>query len=111
MSSPVDWKNEQAHTYVLSLNVPSDSLVCRSYRDDVTRVLPNPCYVPRRRKGKGSIASKSRNCCVVNCNNTMFAASAVATSDELQHAFDSTGLKRGSEVIPGPCIFRPFQFS
>ena len=39
MSSPVDWKNEQARTYVLSLKVPSDSLVCRPCRDDVTRVL------------------------------------------------------------------------
>ena len=96
MSSPVDWKNEQARTYVLSLKVPSDSLVCRPCRDDVTRVLPNPCYVPRWRKGKAS--SKSSNCCVVNCNNAVFAASAVATRDELQHAFDSTGLKCGALV-------------
>ena len=100
MSSPADWKNEPACTYVLSLKVPSDSLVCRPYRHDVTRVLLNPCYVPRWRKGTAS--SKSSNCCVVNCNNTVFAVSAVATSDELQNAFDSTGLKCASEVIPTP---------
>ena len=47
MSSPVDWKNEQACTYLLSVKVPSDSLVCHPCRHDVTRVLPNPCYVPR----------------------------------------------------------------
>ena len=32
------------------------------------------------------------NCCIVNCNNAVFAASAVATRNDLQHAFDSTGV-------------------
>ena len=47
-------------------------------------------------------ASKSSNCCTVAYYNVVFAASAVATSNELQHAFDSTGLKCCSEVIPTP---------
>ena len=75
--SPVDWKNEQACMYVLSLKVSSDSLVRKPCRDDITRVLANPCYVPRWEKGKAS--SKTSNCCVVSCNNTVFAASAVGT--------------------------------
>ena len=40
----------------------------------------------------------------------MFAASAVATRDELQHAFDSTGLKCGSKVIPTPTPLRKHHY-
>ena len=100
LSSPAEWKNEQARTYVLSLQVSPASLVCRPCRDDVTRALANPCYVPRWRKGKAS--AKTSDCSVLNCSNTVFAVIAVATSDEVQHAFDTTALKCGSEVIPIP---------
>ena len=66
------------------------------------------CISAGWRKDKAS--SKSSNCCVVNCNNAVFPASAVATSDELQHAFDSTGLKCGSEVIPTPTPLRKHHY-
>lgn len=87
---------------MLALDVPSASLVCRPCRDDVTRALANPCYVPRWRKDATKGLTKSSDCCVVNCSSTVIATSAVATSDELLHAFESTGLKCGSEIIPFP---------
>ena len=97
LSSPAEWKNEQARTYVLSLDVPSASLVCCPHRHDVTRALANPCYVPRWRKNASKASTKSSDCCVVTCSNTVFASSAVATSEEMQHAFDSTSLKCGND--------------
>jgi len=72
LSSPAEWKNEQARTYVLSLDVPSASLVCRPCRHDVTRALANPCYVPRWRKDASKASTKSSDCCVATCSNTVF---------------------------------------
>jgi len=69
---------------------------CRPCRDDVTRVLANPCHVPRWRKGK--TCTKSSNCCVLGCSSVTFAASTT----QVQEAFESTGLKCSSEVIPTP---------
>ena len=100
--SPAEWKNEQAQTYVLSLNVSSAFLICRPCRHDITRALANPCFIPRWRKDTSKVSSNSSNCCVVDCNNTVFAASGVATSDEVQHAFDNIGLKCYSQAIPTP---------
>jgi len=102
LSSPAEWKNEQARTYVLSLDVPSASMVCRPRRHDVTRALANPCYVPGWRKDASKASTKSSDCCVATCSNTVLASSAVATSEEMQHAFDSTGLKCGNDPIPTP---------
>ena len=52
---------------------------------------------------KGTSKTITANHCVVGCNNTVLAASAMATtSDELQHAFDRAGMKCVSEVIPIP---------
>ena len=102
LSSPAEWKNEQAQAYVLSLNVSSASPVCRPCRHDVTRALANPCFIPRWRKDTSKVSSNSSDCCVVDCSNIVFALSAVATSDEVQHAFDNIGLKCGSKAIPTP---------
>jgi len=66
LSSPAEWKNEQARTYVLSLDVPSASMVCRPRRHDVTRALANPCYVPRWRKDASKASTKSSDCCVAH---------------------------------------------
>ena len=96
LSSPCAWRSDQARSYVLSLQVPSACLICRPCRDDVTRVLANPCHVPRWRKGK--TCTKSSNCCVLGCSSVTFAASTT----QVQEAFENTGLKCSSEVIPTP---------
>ena len=98
LSSPASWRNEQARSHVLSLQVPPDSLVCRPCRHDVTRVLANPCYVPRWRKGKTS--AKNSTCCILGCSSVTL--SAVGSTSEVHHAFESMGLKCSSEVIPTP---------
>ena len=49
------WLEEWAGSYICA--VSEGSLLCRPCRHDVTRVLPNPCYVPRWRKGKASRAA------------------------------------------------------
>ena len=87
---------------MLSLDVPSAYLVCRPCRHDVTRALANSCYVPRWRKDASKVSTKSSDCCVATCSNTVFAVSTVATGEEIQHAFDSTGLKCGNDAIPTP---------
>ena len=90
LSPPASWRNEQARSYVLSLKVPSDMLICRLCRDDVTSVLVNPCHVPRWRRVRG----KTSNCYILGC-------SSVSTY-QVQQAFESTGLNCSSEVIPVP---------
>ena len=56
---------------MLSLNVSTESLVCRPCRDDITRVLANPAYIPRWKKGEVEICN--RYCCVKNCNSISLA--------------------------------------
>ena len=70
LSSPAESKNEQAQTYVLSLNVSSASLICCPCRHDITRALANPCFIPRWRKDTSKVSSNSSNCCVVDCSDT-----------------------------------------
>ena len=82
--------NRLVHMHVLSLQIPSDLLICRLCRDDVTRVLANPCHVPRWRRVRG----KTSNCRILGC-------SSVSTY-QVQHAFESAGLNCSSEVIPVP---------
>ena len=77
--------NEQAHSHILSLRVPPDFLICRPCRHDVTRVLANPCYVPRWRKGKTS--AKNSTCCILGCNSVTL--SAVGSTYEVQNTYES----------------------
>ena len=52
MSSPSQWKNEQARKLATSLQVHTNSLVCRPCRQDVSRLLADHTYVPRWREKK-----------------------------------------------------------
>ena len=78
ISSPREWKNEQAVTYVFSLNLTPNSRVCRPCRDDVTRVVAYPFYVPRWEKGKDG--KESSNCCVTGCSSTSVVVTTVAST-------------------------------
>ena len=102
LSSPAEWKNEQARAYVLSLQVTPESLVCRPCRDDVTRVLANSKYIPRWAKGSCSSARNTHDCCVHNCKGAAFVSTTLGNSDQMKHAFISTGIKCSHEIIPTP---------
>ncbi len=92
LSSPAEWRNEQARAYVLSLQVTPESFVCRPCRDDVTRVLTNSKYVPRWAKGSASNAN-THHCCVCDCKKAAFVSSTLGNSDQMRHAFASTGME------------------
>ena len=78
---------------------PAGLILCRPCGDDVTRELANPCHVPRWRKGK--TCTKSSNCCVLGCSSVTFAA-GTTHQEQVQEAFERTGLKCSSDVIPTP---------
>ena len=90
--------------HVLSLKVSPRSLICRPYRDNVSRVMLKSEYTPRWIKSRKSLGNKSslHDCCVRNCNNTAFVSSTLGTSDRMKHVFDTTGLKCDLDVIPIP---------
>ena len=81
-SLPKYWKDQHARDFILSMDLSTDSPVCRSCRDDVARVLANPAYTPRwERRGGESMKS---NCCIHNCNQLCFSQTTMGTIDELQ---------------------------
>ena len=103
LSSPAEWRNDQAHNYVLSLKVPVESLVCQPCRRDVTRVLANPDYMPKWRKSNMSLRSGNtrQTCYILNCTQEAFVCTSLGSSAEMKNAFDNTGLMYG-EMIPTP---------
>ena len=83
---------------MLSLNVSTESLVCRPCRDDITRVLANPAYIPRWKKGEVEICN--RYCCVKNCNSISFTQTNMCSSSNELKCID--GIEFTTECIPIP---------
>ena len=68
MSSPLQWKMEDAHRYVVGL-IPSGGKVCQACRKDVSRLLSDSNFVPRWSKLK-----TEKYCSINNCDNSVFAS-------------------------------------
>ncbi len=101
LSSPAEWKDEQARAYALSLQVSLESLVCHPCRRDIPRA--NPKHVPRWRK-QGISSDKNRDtheCYVADCRERAFVSTTLGNSTQMKNAFNSMGLSC-SEVIPTP---------
>ncbi len=77
MSSPQEWKSEQAREFVRSAGVHEDGIVCRPCRKDVSRVVADPSYLPI-----GGTKPKS-NCCVQDCSEQVYACSRMARNDRI----------------------------
>lgn len=97
-SSPREWKNQRAQECIHSMNVSKDSLVCRSCRDDVSRVLANPGYIPRWER-RGIQSSNNNYCCVSNCSQVSFTQTKMGTDEELKSIQEITF---DSESVPTP---------
>ena len=77
-----------------SLVHSADSLVCRPCRDDIARVLANPAYIPRWRKGR------VEGCSVKDCNSiSLTQTSLCSNSDDLKITH---GIEFTTECIPIP---------
>ena len=96
LSAPTQWRNEEAHKYVTSMQVQSDALICKPCKDDVTRVLANPSLIPRWRKG--SMTNKNR-CCILLCGQSVFVHGRLANSEQMQAALKLAGLKCTSVLV------------
>ena len=83
--------------YVLSLNISGESLVCRSCRDDVTRVLSNSSHVPKWRKV--GVETSDIYCCVKHCTHYSFTQTNMGSSDELKHVQQ---IEFAYDTIPTP---------
>ena len=87
--------------YVLSLQVTLELLVCQPCRDDVTRVLANSKDTPRWAKGSCSSARHTWLLCT-QLQGAAFVSTMLGNSDQMKHAFISTGIKCSHEIIPTP---------
>ena len=85
---------------MLSLNVSTDSQVCRPCRDDVTRVLANPAYIPRWRKER--VESCNTYCCVKNCDNLSFSQTTMCSSSDELKSVHHIEFKTERVLIPTP---------
>ena len=74
MSAPSTWKNERARLLARELNVPSDGEICRSYRDDISRLLRDFEHKPRWNKQENKI------CSMPEYDEVAFAKTNIATS-------------------------------
>ena len=45
-STPATWKSKEAQSYVLSLKITENDLICAACRKDIARVLNDSAYVP-----------------------------------------------------------------
>ena len=83
---------------MLSLKHSADSLVCRPCRNDIARVLANPAYIPRWRKGR--VEGCSSYCSVKDCNSISFTQTSLCSnSDDLKITH---GIEFTTECIPIP---------
>jgi len=98
-SAPTQWRNEEAHKYVTSMQVQSDALMCKPCKDDVTRILGNSSLIPRWRKG--SITDKNK-CCILLCGQSVFVHGRLATNEQMQAALKLAGQKCTSDTVPVP---------
>ena len=57
------WKDKSAQQCASSWGVDAESPVCRPCRDDISRLVKDPAYIPRWKK-----AVKNETCAVVNCS-------------------------------------------
>ena len=53
MSASTSWKDPDS-TYVMNLHISCDSLICCPCRQDISRVLKDPEFIPRWTKKRGS---------------------------------------------------------
>ncbi len=85
LSTPATWKNKQACTLVLSLQVKPDALICKPCKDDATRVLANPTHIPRWEKAR---EVQKEKCCVLLCTDNVFVRGRLADSEKTQAAIE-----------------------
>ena len=97
LSSPSQWKNQNAITYVHSLNV-SVAFVCQACRQDITKVLSSDSFVPRWQKVE---EKANKTCSVKNCTDKVFASLHKATETDIEKAFDTCNLQ-SLDPIPTP---------
>lgn len=87
-STPATWKSKEAQSYVLSLKITENDLICAACRKDIARVLNDSAYVPRWIE-KSSVTT----CCIVSCLETVFASLNQASGEQLHNIFETLGLE------------------
>ena len=96
------WKTADAQQMAITqLNLTQQSYICRLCRDDITKMIKNPGYVPRwaREERKG-------HCCIPSCTNAAFVKSKIATIEETTQILN---LDKGDDVpFPTPMCKRHY---
>ncbi len=97
MSSPIQWKKEDAREFVLSYNIPKEGVVCQPCRKDIARVLSNSGHVPRWSKpcNKGE-------CSINRCKNAVFVSLHKATNEDIIKVLQALELESLFPTIPMP---------
>ena len=95
LTSPSQWKNEDARRYAETLDVTGDHAVCPACRKDITRVLSDSSHVPRWTK-----SSSERECCVQMCAGKVYASYHKTDSVKAEELFHSCGLVCSTPPVP-----------
>ena len=64
MSTPAQWRNKSAQQLAVTMNVTNDQHVCQPCRQDISKLLTTPSYIPRWSK-----TVDLKKCCVFRCVN------------------------------------------
>ncbi len=87
------WKNASSQQCAQSLGVDAESPICCPCRDDISRLVKDPSYVPRWGK-----KVNKENCFVANCDGESFSRSTTIGIDDLT----KLGLCTPDAVLPVP---------
>ena len=91
MSTPSQWKSEQASAYASSIQVPLDANICKLCMDDISKVVSNASHIPRWRK-------RDVNCCIMGCGAESFVSTKIPSTDILK-CFEAKGLEVSSPFL------------
>lgn len=97
LTKPSGWKKEEARSFITSLQVPLDAMICKLCRDDIDRALENTMHVPRWIK---ETRVTKKKCCVVGCTcetESLLVSTKIAHTD-IVSAIGKKGMKVSDNI-------------
>ena len=98
MTSPSNWKSDDARKYILALDVPKGGLICQPCRKDITKVISDSAFMPRWLK----LHDCKKKCSVQGCKSDVFTSLRQGSCEQITKAFTLLGLKTSTPTISVP---------
>ena len=98
MTSPSNWKSDDARKYILALDVPKGGLICQPCRKDITKVISDSAFMPRWLK----LHDCKKKSSVQGCKSDVFTSLRQGSCEQITKAFTLLGLKTSTPTISVP---------